>query len=83
MAVGAMVTPDPAYLGRPEETTPHGLALEMQTMKTEMENLAVPLAQWQANGFDRLSMAATQCLEDFKYYEAAPIVNMLSDRRAS
>ena len=43
MALKPMVTPDPAYLDRPEEMTPHGLALEMQTMRIEMENLAVPL----------------------------------------
>lgn len=31
-------------------------------------------------GFDRLSMAAIQCIEEFRYYETAGILSMLSDR---
>ena len=87
MALGAFCLPDPAYLNTPEDTTPHGLVFESQLIQTELTDLTRPLAQWRANtiahlgaGFDRLSMAAIQCIEEFRYYETAGILSMLSDR---
>ena len=87
MTMGAFCMPDMGYLDRPEEVTPHGLVLEGQSIEAELEGLIGPLARWRADapahlgaGFDRLSLATIQSIEEFRYFESAGILNTLSDR---
>lgn len=87
MALGAFCMPDMNYLNSPEEVTPHGLAIEAQSIQEELEGLTRPMARWRATtlahlgaGFDRLSMATIQCVEEFQYFETAGVLTMISDR---
>ena len=87
MALGAFCLPDTAYLDRPDGTTPHGLDLEMQAIQSELDALVSHLARWRSttpahlgSGFDRLSMAAIQCIEEFRYFETAGILTLLSNK---
>lgn len=45
MALGAFCMPDREHLNQPEEVTPHGLALESQSLQNELEGLTRPLVQ--------------------------------------
>ena len=87
MALGAFCLPDRAYLDRPDETTPHGLDLELQSIQRELDTLISHLARWRVNtvahlgsGFDRLSMATIQCIEEFRYFENAGLLTLLSNK---
>lgn len=67
MALGAICVPDNAYLDQPLEAPLEVLRSEHSVIRSELEGLTTPLAQWRAEapaylGLDRLQMAVIQCL---------------------
>ena len=56
-------------------------------MRSELESLPRQMAEWRMTApshsgmcLDPLSMAVITCLEEYRYYEAAPVINLLIER---
>ena len=81
-----MVLPDPAFLDRPMDMSPAGLAAEMETVKKELRGLTVPILQWRREtpghlgaGFDRLTLAVIQSCRELAYYETIRMLTVVSE----
>ena len=82
-----MVIPDYPYLNQFGDVPPQLLRDEHQTMRRELEILPPALARWRADapaglwaGLDRLGMAVIQCIEEMKYFETCPFLELLCER---
>lgn len=86
MTLGAMVLPDPAFLDRPLEVTPAGLAMEMESLRRELRALTPHLVAWRKEApghlgaaMDRLTLAVIQACAEMSYFETFPVVTVVSE----
>ena len=86
MTLGAMVLPDQAFLDRPLETSPGGLAMEMETLRGELQALVSPMVEWRrgvpghiGSGMDRVTIALLQACEELSYFEGFPVLRVIAE----